>query len=189
MYQAAHCCRKGILMTNIRQSMSGLKNTACLDEAIQSLDERLHRWTRNYNEADKGTITMSGFNRVVLVGNLTRDPEMKELSSGTRVGQFGLAINEYYKDRNQETQSRVCFVDVAVWRNLAQSCARYLKKGSPVLVEGRLEYESWKSAAGDTRSRLKINADRVQFLHAKTQSGTSPTSGPLAAESEKQGAQ
>ena len=143
------------------------KNTVYIDEAIQTLEERLSRWTTNYNATDKGNMPMSGFNRVVLVGNLTRDPEIKQLPSGVSVGKFGLAINEYYKDRNQESKTRVCFVDVEVWRNQAESCAKYLRKGSPVLIEGRLQYESWKSAAGDTRNRIKVTADRVQFLHAK----------------------
>ena len=160
------------------------KNTVTIDEAIKSLEERLSRWTRNYNATEKGNMPMSGFNRVVLVGNLTRDPEIKELPGKTSVGSFGLAINEYYKDRNKETQSRVCFVDVTVWRNQAESCAKYLRKGSPVLVEGRLQYDTWRAASGENRSRLKITADRVQFLHAKSQAGQVPQSKPVASESE-----
>ena len=107
---------------------------------------------------------MSALNRVILVGNLTRDPEGRTLDQGSQVTNFGLAINERYKNKQGAKVETTCFVDIAVWGAQADACERYLKKGSPVLIEGRLQYESWETSGGERRSRLRVKADRVQFL-------------------------
>lgn len=108
---------------------------------------------------------MASYNRVILVGNLTRAPEMRHAPSGTAVTNFRLAVSETFRDR-QSGQPRevVCYVDVAVWDRQAETCNQYLAKGSPVLVEGRLVYDEWKNPQGETRNRLSVRADRVQFL-------------------------
>ena len=110
---------------------------------------------------------MASYNRVILVGNLTRAPEMRHAPSGTAVTNFRLAVSETFRDR-QSGQPRevVCYVDVAVWDRQAETCNQYLTKGSPVLVEGRLVYDEWKNPQGETRNRLSVRADRVQFLYS-----------------------
>ncbi|MEI6219238.1 MAG: single-stranded DNA-binding protein [bacterium] len=107
---------------------------------------------------------MASLNKVILMGNLTKDPELKELPSGTSVADMRVALNENYTDRNGKKVEKVCFIDVVVWERQAQTCAQYLKKGSPILLEGRLEMDEWKTKEGETRSRLRVRADRVQFI-------------------------
>ena len=109
---------------------------------------------------------MASFNKVVLLGNLTRDPELKKSPSGISVAKLRLAVNETYKDRQTGQPKEVaCFVDVAVWDKQADSCGQYLPRGSQILVEGRLVYEEWKNAQGESRNRLSVRADRVQFIN------------------------
>ena len=107
---------------------------------------------------------MANLNKVFLVGNLTRDPEVKYLPSGTAVADLGLAVNEVYKNRDGETKESTVFVDVAVWARQAETCGEYLSKGSPVLIEGRLQLDQWETQQGEKRSKLRVRADRVQFL-------------------------
>src|SRR5690349_24503797 len=89
--------------------------------------------------------TMAGFNRVIMIGNLTRDPEYKQLTSGQAVCRLGLASNRQFKNRQSgDLVQEVCYVDVDVWGAQAESCRQYLTKGRPVLVEGRLKLDSWQ---------------------------------------------
>jgi len=106
---------------------------------------------------------MANLNRVFLIGNLTRDPELRYIPSGTPVASFGLAINTSIGRPNGEPKEEVCFVRVVVWGKQAESCKQYLTKGRLVCVEGRLIYRSWEQE-GKTRSTLEVRADRVQFL-------------------------
>jgi single-strand DNA-binding protein len=107
---------------------------------------------------------MSTLNRVFLMGNLTRDPEVRYTPSGTAVGDLGLAINENYKNKAGEMVESTVFVDVEVWARQAETCAEYLYKGSPVFVEGRLKLDQWTNQQGEKRSKLRVRAERVQFL-------------------------
>lgn len=107
---------------------------------------------------------MSTLNRVFLMGNLTRDPEVRYTPSGTAVGDLGLAVNETYKNKAGESVESTVFVDVEVWSRQAETCAEYLYKGSPVFVEGRLKLDQWENQQGEKRSKLRVRADRVQFL-------------------------
>jgi single-strand DNA-binding protein len=110
----------------------------------------------------------AGYNRVVMVGNLTRDPEYKQLSSGQAVCRLGLASNRQYRNRQSgDMVQEVCFVDIDVWGAQAESCHQYLQKGRPVLIEGRLKFDSWEDQNGQTRSRHTVVADRVVFLSAQ----------------------
>jgi single-strand DNA-binding protein len=110
---------------------------------------------------------MASLNKVFLMGNLTRDPEVRYIPSGTAVADLSLAINERFKDRDTgEWREKPVFVDVTVWRRQAETCAEYLSKGSPVMIEGRLQLDQWESNEGQKRSKLKVLADRVQFLSA-----------------------
>lgn len=108
---------------------------------------------------------MAAFNRVIIVGNLTRDPEYRSLASGQGVCRLGMATNRQFK--NKQTGSlvqEVCYIDVDVWGAQAESCRQYLQKGRPVLVEGRLKLDSWEDQTGQKRSKHSIVAERVVFL-------------------------
>ena len=109
---------------------------------------------------------MSTLNRVYLMGNLTRDPEVRYTPSGIAVGDLGMAVNESYKSKSGEMIESTVFVDVEVWSRQAETCAEYLHKGSPVFVEGRLKLDQWENQQGEKRSKLRVRADRVQFLGA-----------------------
>lgn len=106
---------------------------------------------------------MASFNKVLLMGNLTRDPELRYTANGAAVASFGLAVNRKYK-AGDEWKEEVCFVDITVWAKQAENCAEYLHKGSPVFVEGRLNYQSWESDAGQKRNKLEVVANNVQFM-------------------------
>jgi len=108
---------------------------------------------------------MAGYNRVIIIGNLTRDPEYKQLASGQAVARLSIASNRQFKNRQTGSAvQEVCYIDVDVWGAQAESCRQYLKKGSPVLVEGRLKLDSWEDANGQNRSKHSIVADRIIFL-------------------------
>ncbi len=108
---------------------------------------------------------MASYNRVILSGNLTRAIELRHTEGGTACGDFGLAINEAYKNKAGEVVEKVVFVDVTVWGKQAENCDKYLDKGSPVLLEGCLQLDQWENKEGEKRSKLCVRADRVQFLH------------------------
>jgi single-strand DNA-binding protein len=108
---------------------------------------------------------MASYNRVIMMGNLTRDPEYKQLASGQAVCRLGLASNRQFKNRQTGMMvQEVCFVDIDVWGPQADSCNQYLQKGRGVLVEGRLKLDSWTDQEGQRRSKHSIVADRVTFL-------------------------
>ena len=108
---------------------------------------------------------MASYNKVILMGNLTRDPELKYLPSGTAVANFGLAMNETYTDRQTgEKREEVCFVDVEAWGRQAEIANEYLQKGSSVFIDGSLRFDSWEADDGTKRSRLRVRAFRFQFI-------------------------
>ena len=107
---------------------------------------------------------MANFNRVMLMGNLTRDPELKYIQSGSAVCNLRMAINRKYRSKAGEDREEVCYVGVVVWQKQAENVAKYLRKGSPLFVEGRLQSRSWETDDGQKRSTLEVVADRVQFL-------------------------
>jgi len=114
---------------------------------------------------------MANYNRVLLMGNLTRNPEVRYTPSGTAVADLGLAVNETFKNKAGETVEQTCFVDVVVWGRQAETVSEYLRKGSPVFVEGRLQLDQWENQQGEKRSKLRVRADRVQFLSASGRGG------------------
>jgi single-strand DNA-binding protein len=116
---------------------------------------------------------MVAFNRVILAGNLVRDPETRFLPSGLAVTSFGLAVNHRYKSNN-EVKEEVSFFDVVVFGKMGENCAEYLSKGRPVLVEGRLRQRRWE-ADGVKRSKIEIVADNVQFLGAPRGASAEPS--------------
>lgn len=113
---------------------------------------------------------MSSFNRVIMAGNLTRDPDYKQLTSGQAVCRLGLASNRQFKNKQSgDMIQEVCYIDIDVWGPQAESCRQYLQKGRPILVEGRLKLDTWDDANGQKRSKHSIVADRVVFLASNAQ--------------------
>lgn len=108
---------------------------------------------------------MSSLNRVMLIGNLTRDPELRTTPKGVSVADLGLAINRNYTTESGEKREDVTFVDVVVWGKVAENADRYLSKGRPIFVEGRLQLDTWQDKeSGQNRQRLRVVAERLQFL-------------------------
>jgi single-strand DNA-binding protein len=106
---------------------------------------------------------MVNLNRVLLIGNLTKDPELRYTPSGTPVANLRLAVNSSDKSQSGEKKDEVCYVTIVVWSRQAEICNQYLKKGRSVFIEGRLIYRQWEQE-GKTRSTMEVRADRVQFL-------------------------
>jgi len=110
---------------------------------------------------------MASYNKVLLMGNLTRDPEVRYTPKGTAIANLGLAVNRVYTTESGEQKEEVTFVDIEVWGRQAETAGQYLSKGRPVFVEGRLRLDSWEDKeSGQKRNRLKVVAERVQFLGA-----------------------
>ena len=119
---------------------------------------------------------MASFNKVVLLGNLTRDPELKFIPSGQAVCNMGLATNRKWKNQQGEWKDEPTFINVVVWGKSAEACGEYLKKGSQVLIEGRLQSRSWEDNEGKKRSVLEVVSERCQFLGGKPNQGDGGTS-------------
>lgn len=116
---------------------------------------------------------MSSYNRVTLIGNLTRNPELRKTKNGAAVTELGLALNRVWNNESGERQEETTFVDVTVWGRNAENAARYLQKGRSVLVEGRLHLESWEDKqSGQERSKLKVVADSLQFMSGQQETVT-----------------
>lgn len=110
---------------------------------------------------------MASFNKVILLGNLTRDPEVRYTPKGTAVTDLGLAVNRTYTADNGEKREEVTFVDVTFWGRTAEVAGEYLKKGRPVFVEGRLQLDSWDDKqSGQKRTKLKVIGENMQMLGA-----------------------
>ena len=107
---------------------------------------------------------MASLNRVFLIGNLTRDPELRYIPSGTAVATFTIAANRAFTNQAGEKKEEVCFIRVIVWARLAEVCGEFLSKGSPVFVEGRLQSRTWQDQSGQKRSTIEVVANTVQFL-------------------------
>ena len=117
---------------------------------------------------------MASLNKVFLMGNLTRDPEVRHTPKGTAVGDLAMAINMSYRAQDGTEKEEVCYVDVVVWGRQAETCRDYLSKGAPVFVEGRLQLDQWEGPEGEKKSRLRVRADRVQFLSRGGGGGRGP---------------
>lgn len=129
---------------------------------------------------------MASFNKVILMGNLTRDPELRYTPNGLAVTKIGMAINSRIK-QGEEWKDEVCFVDVVVFGKLAENCSEYLSKGRLALIEGRLQWRSWEDQNGQKRSKHEIVAQNVQFMPKGTVAGEtfSDEEMPFPADEEK----
>lgn len=127
---------------------------------------------------------MASYNRVILLGNLTRDPEMRYTPNGTAVCTFGLAVNQR-SGTGDNAKDEVLFVDITTFGRQAETSAEYLSKGRAVLIEGRLQYRTWEAQDGGKRSKHEVVAERVQFLGQGGQNGaSSPAGAKVSAEEE-----
>ena len=109
---------------------------------------------------------MASYNKVLLMGNLTKDPELRYTPQGMAVANLRLAVNRKYRTKDQELKEEVCFITAVVWNKQAETCNQYLHKGSSVFVEGRLQSRSWEDNTGAKRSVIEVRAERVQFMGA-----------------------
>ncbi|MFC2140261.1 single-stranded DNA-binding protein [Candidatus Auribacterota bacterium] len=107
---------------------------------------------------------MANLNKVFLIGNLTKDPELRYTPGGSPVVDLDLATSRTYVTKTGEKKEEVCFVRIVAWGRQAETCGEYLSKGSPIFAEGRLHLDSWETQEGEKRSRLKVHAQRIQFL-------------------------
>src|SRR4030095_14779295 len=139
--------------------------------SLPSALSALAREERTGAEKDRpGEITllktaMANFNKVMLMGNLTRDPEVRYTTKGTAVAEIGLAVNRIYSSENNEKREETTFVDVTLWGRTAEVAGEYLKKGRPVFIEGRLQLDSWEDKqSGQKRSKLRVVAEGMQLI-------------------------
>jgi single-strand DNA-binding protein len=115
---------------------------------------------------------MASFNKVILLGNVTRDPEIRYTPKGTAVTELGMAVNRVYSTDSGEKREEVTFVDVTLWGRTAEIAGEYLKKGRPVLIEGRLQLDTWDDKqSGQKRSKLKVVADGLQLIGGRPGGG------------------
>lgn len=107
---------------------------------------------------------MANLNKVLLIGNLTKDPELRYTPTGIKVAQLRIAVNKKFKDKSDNLKEDTCFINVNVWDKQAENCHKYLKKGSSIFVEGSLEYREWETEDKQKRSIIEVRGQRVQFL-------------------------
>ena len=128
---------------------------------------------------------MPNFNKVLLMGNLTREPELRATPSGTAVCQFGLAVNRIYNNPNGERQDETTFVDVEAWGRQAETISKYVTKGNPLFIEGRLKLDTWENKEGEKRSKMKVVLENMQLISQRGEGGgySQSDSAPPARES------
>ena len=129
---------------------------------------------------------MAGFNKVILIGNLTRNPELRYTPNGTPVASLGLAVSRRYK-QGDDLKEEVCFVDIVVFGKQAEHCGQYLSKGNGIIVDGRLQQRRWETEDGQKRSKHEVVAQTVTFLPKRGDSGGAHTGGGEASAHEEAG--
>jgi len=113
---------------------------------------------------------MTSFNKVILLGNLTRDPEVRYTPNGIAVASFAIAVNRKYK-QGDETKEEVSYIDIVVFGKQAESCGQYINKGDSVLIDGRLQQRRWETEEGQKRSKVEVVAQSVNFMPKRQSSG------------------
>ncbi|MEK6766989.1 MAG: single-stranded DNA-binding protein [Planctomycetota bacterium] len=117
---------------------------------------------------------MANLNKVFLIGNLTRDPELRYTPSGTAIASFGIATNREWKSSDGEKKKEVCYVDVNMFGRRAEVINEYFSKGNPIFIEGRLQFQQWETKDGQKRNTLRVVAEDFQFIGSKTRKGEGP---------------
>jgi single-strand DNA-binding protein len=110
---------------------------------------------------------MASFNKVILLGNLTRDPELKHVAGNQAVVELGLAVNRRYRTKDNEEREEVTYVDCEAWGRTAEVLKQYLTKGSPIFIEGRLKLDQWESKEGEKRSKIRVVIENFQFVGSR----------------------
>lgn len=131
---------------------------------------------------------MANFNQVILIGNLTRDPQLRYTPTQQAVCDFGLAVNRRYKGADGQQHDEVCFVDCTCWGRQAETLQKYVTKGQPLFVRGRLTYRQWDGPDGKKRSKLEVTVEQFQFLGAarNASGGPGPAARPAQADAKRQ---
>jgi len=127
---------------------------------------------------------MASFNRVIMMGHLTRDPQLSYLPSQTPVVEFGLASNRRWRSKEGEQREETCFIDCQAFGRMAENISKYCKKGRPLLIEGRLSFNQWETPEGAKRSKHRIHVDNFTFVDTKAEAessefSSSPSSGDM----------
>jgi len=125
---------------------------------------------------------MASLNKVFLIGNLTRDPELRYIPSGSAVATFTVAVNRVFKSQAGEKKEQTSFIRIVVWGRRAEVCGEYLSKGSPVFVEGRIQSRDWETQDGQKRNTVEVVADNVQFLRMGAKSAAGAGAGGASAQ-------
>lgn len=125
---------------------------------------------------------MATLNKVFLIGNLTRDPELRYIPSGSAVATFTIGVNRVWKTPTGEKKEQASFIRIVVWGRRAEVCGEYLSKGSPVFVEGRLQSRDWQTQDGQKRNTVEVIADNIQFLRGADKQGSSGAKQPAIPE-------
>ena len=120
---------------------------------------------------------MASFNKVILIGNMTADPELKQTTGGVSVCSFSIAVNRRFTKNAEQGQQTVDFINIVSWRQNAEFVSRYFKKGNPILVCGQLQTRTWTDNAGQKRYATEVQADEVSFVTSANQNGSAPTVG------------
>jgi single-strand DNA-binding protein len=128
---------------------------------------------------------MSNFNKVLLMGNLTRDPQLSYTPNQTAVVDFGLAVNRKWTSRDGEKKEETCFVDCRAFGRTAENLNKYMSKGRPLFVEGRLTFDSWTAQDGSKRSKHRVTVENFQFLDSASGTGPSTGSGQAGRQTEQ----
>ena len=124
---------------------------------------------------------MATFNKVILLGNLTRDPELRYTPQGSAVCEFALALNYSYTNKQTgQKVEEVSFIDIVAWGKTGEICAEYLKKGRQVMIEGRLKQDRWEAQDGKKMSKVRVTAENVQFVGSRPADGGGAAGGPKA---------
>ena len=118
-------------------------------------------------------LRMPSINKVIISGNLVRDPDTRILENGTHLAKMSIANNQRYRDKNGEWQEKTCYVNIIAWRKTAELVSEFCRKGSPVLIEGELVFNSWEDRDGNKRNQVEVNARRIQFLERRGQDSSS----------------
>ena len=118
---------------------------------------------------------MAKLNKVFLMGNLTRDPELRYTPSGTAIASFGIAINRTWSGPDGEKKEEVCYVDINMFGRRAEVINEYFSKGNPIFIEGRLQFQQWETKDGQKRSTLRVVAEDFQFIGGKTKKDEGPS--------------
>jgi single-strand DNA-binding protein len=131
---------------------------------------------------------MPSFNRVTLIGNLTRDPETRDLPSGTTLCEFGLAMTRHYKTAGGDDREETCFIDCTAFGKQAEVLSQYVTKGRPLFVEGRLKYDQWDDrSGGGRRSKISVIVENFQFLGSASSPQAGSASSPQAGSRDENG--